>query len=279
MEKVRGGRWLVPEAEEVLARGSSAAIPVEDAALWQRFEELARVADASFATVLANVVALLVLDDDTDLTRTAELAGVHGRDQLARHQLRVLHRLGGDSARGLTERLVHRLAGGPAVPDPALTAACRTAMAALLLAEVEADPPVLRGPLPLRAWPDSLAGHGIDEWRPWLAALLVAPWGPVVAVGHDRARAAGEDVEGVVDAVVAVARDRVEMRERQAVADQVARLLGSTGLSQKGFASLVGTSASRLSTYVSGKVTPSAAMLLRMTRAARSFDAGTRATA
>jgi transcriptional regulator with XRE-family HTH domain len=36
------------------------------------------------------------------------------------------------------------------------------------------------------------------------------------------------------------------------------------------FADLVGTSASRLSTYMSGKVTPSAAMLVRIERMARS---------
>lgn len=41
-----------------------------------------------------------------------------------------------------------------------------------------------------------------------------------------------------------------------------------SGLSRAEFASRVGTSASRLSTYVSGRVTPSAALLLRMRRVA-----------
>lgn len=40
-----------------------------------------------------------------------------------------------------------------------------------------------------------------------------------------------------------------------------------SGLTNAEFAALVGTSASRLSTYLSGKVTPSAALLVRIERA------------
>ena len=40
-----------------------------------------------------------------------------------------------------------------------------------------------------------------------------------------------------------------------------------SGLTNADFASLIGTSASRLSTYLSGKVTPSAALLVRIERA------------
>jgi len=46
--------------------------------------------------------------------------------------------------------------------------------------------------------------------------------------------------------------------------DQVAALIDASGLDRSAFAKRIGTSASRLSTYASGKVTPSAAMLLRM---------------
>lgn len=64
-----------------------------------------------------------------------------------------------------------------------------------------------------------------------------------------------------------MARDAVAASERQAVATEVDRLIGESGLSRTEFASRIGTSASRLSTYATGKVTPSAALLVRMRRA------------
>ena len=54
--------------------------------------------------------------------------------------------------------------------------------------------------------------------------------------------------------------------ERGAVAREVAKLVENSGLSRAEFATRVGTSTSRLSTYITGKVTPSAALLLRMRR-------------
>jgi transcriptional regulator with XRE-family HTH domain len=42
------------------------------------------------------------------------------------------------------------------------------------------------------------------------------------------------------------------------------RLIEESGLSRREFASHIGTSTSRLSTYATGKVTPSAALMLRM---------------
>ena len=63
---------------------------------------------------------------------------------------------------------------------------------------------------------------------------------------------------------IARARDAAEASERQAVATEIDGLVRESGLSQAQFASQIGTSASRLSTYVNGKVTPSAALLVRM---------------
>jgi DNA-binding transcriptional regulator YiaG len=61
-------------------------------------------------------------------------------------------------------------------------------------------------------------------------------------------------------------REEAEAAERQAVASEIEDLVRKSGLSRAEFASRVGTSSSRLSTYASGKVTPSAALLLRMRR-------------
>lgn len=66
-----------------------------------------------------------------------------------------------------------------------------------------------------------------------------------------------------------MARRMAEEDERRAVADHIRTTIAGTGLTQREFATLVGTSPSRLSTYVTGNVTPSAAMLLRINRMAK----------
>ncbi|MGH3899287.1 MAG: helix-turn-helix domain-containing protein [Pseudonocardiaceae bacterium] len=47
---------------------------------------------------------------------------------------------------------------------------------------------------------------------------------------------------------------------------EIARLQVAFGMARAEFASTIGTSVSRLSTYLSGKVTPSVALLVRMRR-------------
>lgn len=51
------------------------------------------------------------------------------------------------------------------------------------------------------------------------------------------------------------------------MATEVDRLIRESGLSRAEFASRIGTSSSRLSTYATGRVTPSAALLVRMRNA------------
>ena len=50
------------------------------------------------------------------------------------------------------------------------------------------------------------------------------------------------------------------------MAREIRELVAMSGLSQREFASMAGTSASRLSTYVNGLVTPSATMMVRIRR-------------
>ncbi|MGH3781990.1 MAG: helix-turn-helix domain-containing protein [Pseudonocardiaceae bacterium] len=54
------------------------------------------------------------------------------------------------------------------------------------------------------------------------------------------------------------------------LAREVRSLVTSSGLTAAQFAEQLGTSASRLSTYSSGKVSPSAALMVRMRRVAQS---------
>jgi ribosome-binding protein aMBF1 (putative translation factor) len=64
------------------------------------------------------------------------------------------------------------------------------------------------------------------------------------------------------------AREQAEACERAAVAAEIREAVERSGLSRADFASRIGTSASRLSTYTSGKVTPSATLMLRIRHAA-----------
>ncbi len=67
--------------------------------------------------------------------------------------------------------------------------------------------------------------------------------------------------------------------EREQVAREVRALISSSGLTAAEFAARLGTSASRLSTYSSGKVSPSAALMVRMRRVTdRARGANTSAT-
>jgi DNA-binding transcriptional regulator YiaG len=72
----------------------------------------------------------------------------------------------------------------------------------------------------------------------------------------------------LLEAVVARARRLATDSERENVASEVRELVGRSGLSKQDFAERIGTSRSRLSTYMSGKVVPSATLMVRMRRVA-----------
>jgi hypothetical protein len=144
---------------------------------------------------------------------------------------------------------------------------------------------------PVEAWPTeavltALERGGLGHWRRLTAAIVEDPWGPVARRVEEALEVSWPYGVGVLMAeVLANARARAERAERAAVAAEVTRLLAVSGMARAEFASAIGTSASRLSTYLSGKVTPSAALLVRMRRVAasasgkppRSRDAGGRA--
>jgi ribosome-binding protein aMBF1 (putative translation factor) len=69
-----------------------------------------------------------------------------------------------------------------------------------------------------------------------------------------------------MERAIAAARAAAQVAEREEVAREVGQIVRESRLSRAEFASRVGTSPSRLSTYVTGKVTPSAALLVRMRR-------------
>lgn len=122
---------------------------------------------------------------------------------------------------------------------------------------------------PLEAVQTALERGGLGEWRRLAAAVREEPWGPVArrieeVLSYSRPYGMAEAMQRVL----ARARMAAEADEREAVAVEVRELIAASGLSRADFASRIGTSASRLSTYATGKTNPSAALLVRMRRAA-----------
>ena len=109
----------------------------------------------------------------------------------------------------------------------------------------------------------------LPDWRRLATAIQADPWGPVAqqvleAVHLARPYGTTELLEGAVRRARKLAADS----ERYEVAAEVRRLVSDSGLSRQDFADRIGTSRSRLSTYMSGKVVPSAALMVRMRRVA-----------
>ena len=123
---------------------------------------------------------------------------------------------------------------------------------------------------PVQTWPfegvlTALERGGLNEWRRLAHAIEAEPWGQVsryveqaVAIAHPYG------VSQVMTDIVAHARRDAEQSERAEVAATMRELIAASGRTQARFAADLGTSASRLSTYATGSVVPSATMLLRM---------------
>jgi DNA-binding transcriptional regulator YiaG len=110
----------------------------------------------------------------------------------------------------------------------------------------------------------------LPDWRRLATVIRADPWGPVAqqvleAIRLARPYGTAELLEGVVGRARKLAADS----EREDVAAEVRDIVGRSGLSKQDFAERIGTSRSRLSTYMSGKVVPSAALMVRMRRVAR----------
>ena len=109
----------------------------------------------------------------------------------------------------------------------------------------------------------------LPDWDRLATAIRADPWGPVAQQVLEAIRLSHPyGTTELLEAVVARARRLAMDSERDTVASEVRDLVGRSGLSKQDFADRIGTSRSRLSTYMSGKVVPSAALMVRMRRVA-----------
>ena len=128
---------------------------------------------------------------------------------------------------------------------------------------------------PVETWPfegilAAVERGTLPDWRRLAKAIQADPWGPVAQQVLDAVRLARPyGTAELLNGVVERARRLTAESERSEVAAEVRSLVSDSGLSQHDFADRIGTSRSRLSTYMSGKVTPSAALMVRMRRVAR----------
>lgn len=140
-------------------------------------------------------------------------------------------------------------------------------MSTLKFRNLEVDPMA-----PVEQWPHeavqaALERGSLEDWRRMAAAIQTDPWGPFVRRLEDVLRYCRPyGVAPLMERMLILVREQTEAEERSEVAAEVTSLLRQSGLTQAEFATRIGTSASRLSTYATGKVTPSAALLLRMRR-------------
>jgi DNA-binding transcriptional regulator YiaG len=133
---------------------------------------------------------------------------------------------------------------------------------------------------PVETWPfegilAAVERGTLPDWDRLATAIRADPWGPVAQQVLEAVRLSRPyGTTELLEAVVARARRLAIDSERDTVASEVRDLAGRSGLSKQEFADRIGTSRSRLSTYMSGKVVPSATLMVRMRRVALDASAG-----
>ncbi|QSB16408.1 helix-turn-helix domain-containing protein [Natronosporangium hydrolyticum] len=126
---------------------------------------------------------------------------------------------------------------------------------------------------PVADWPTEAVQTALErgdlaDWHRLAAEVDRRPWGRTArqieeVLGYSRPFGVAEAME----TLIAEARERVERGERQEVAEEIRQVVDESGLTRTEFAARIGTSTSRLSTYLTGKVVPSAALMVRIRRA------------
>lgn len=270
---------------DVLAR--QAQVPEHHQLLWGRFLTVLeqRGSDGrslALCAVLANFVALVVFDDPDDLAVAAGLGEQLGADRVGRLQHRVARSLETRAdlpwttivARRLLAPMLAQRTADDAGQHDGVVAGCIDLGRELLFQPIDPQPigVGLGEVVPVDSADELVAlleQGSLVEWRQHLQRLATSPWGPYAESISDLADAAGRPA---IHTVLAWCRAWGHEREREQIARHVQHLVALSGVSQRQFAARIGTSPSRLSSYIRGSVTPSAALFLRIQRASRALQ-------
>ena len=127
---------------------------------------------------------------------------------------------------------------------------------------------------PVSQWPTEAVQTALErgdlaDWHRIAAEIRASPWGTTARQLEEvLSHAHPYGVAEAMQTVLSRARERAEVEERAAVAAAIREAVERSGLTRAEFASRIGTSPSRLSTYAAGKVSPSATLMLRICRVA-----------
>jgi DNA-binding transcriptional regulator YiaG len=274
----------ISQAQSRLAARSDRAASAEAGAIWTPFLALTAsppwLKDPTRAAVLSNLVGLVLFGEAEDIATLDSVIRSLGPERTAAIQSELDDLLGLGPDLPITTAAVRLLADvgqlRERLRNTGLSAAKASAIVTrthhqtfwLLLSGAEDLPrtPTIRSTEQLM----DLIHHGnARRWRAALLPLIESPWGPYGEHIVRLAKDAGHDaIAELLQDCRKVFRTRQEQRERDAIAREIRRLVAISGLTQRQFAAQIGTSPSRLSTYVNGRVIPSAAMLLRIRRVA-----------
>lgn len=274
----------ISQAPSRLAARSDRAARADDSRVWTSFIALTAAPgwsrDKTRVAVLSNLASLILLGDAEDIVTLDSLIRSFGAERTAAIQAEFddLLRLGPDlpattaalRVLGDVTVLRERLAGTGLSPAKVTAAVNRVHHQTFWILLVGAEDLPRSAPIRTTEQLRELIEHGnARRWRTAVLPLIESPWGPYGVHVVQLAKAGGlERITEILQACRSVYQERQERRERDAIAREIRRLVAISGLTQREFAAQVGTSPSRLSTYVNGRVVPSASMLLRIRRVA-----------
>lgn len=127
---------------------------------------------------------------------------------------------------------------------------------------------------PVETWPyeavvAAIERGTVDDWARLTSAVRADPWGELARSLEDYlGYAEPSGVTALLHRAITSARQGADAADRAAVAARVRELIALSGVSADRLARRAGTSGSRLSTYATGKVVPSAALMRRLERLA-----------
>ncbi len=137
----------------------------------------------------------------------------------------------------------------------------------LLFRNIDVDPSADFCDWPTEAINTAIERGSLRHWSRIAAAIGRDPWGPVTRrVEEVLASTRPYGVAVGMDHHIVEARTRAVAEEKSQVSAELRSLLEDSQLSAAQFASRLGTSPSRLSTYLSGQVVPSATLIVRARR-------------